>query len=191
MNKKWKEKKRKKSNCRVKRKRKYTGGAKRGKYTKASSGDATYSPTKTTRSRGTSSRAGSSAGRGQTRGSRGAGARTAASAGAGRGQAASKLGLLNIPTPRSFMPQPRVVQLWAWCIKNLCSSEAEHWTFVRYRSSVMHFAFIFFLIEVPDVHFCRIVNLYVTKKRKEENNKFPNFICFYGTWPSLPDLSHK
>lgn len=95
----------------VKRKRKYTGGAKRGKYTKASSGDTTYSPTKTARSRGASSRAASSAGRGQTRGSRGAGARTAASAAAGRGQAGSKLGLLNIPTPRSFMPQPRVVQL--------------------------------------------------------------------------------
>jgi len=34
-----------------------------------------------------------------------------ATAAAGRGQAGSKLGLLNIPTPRSFMPQPRVVQL--------------------------------------------------------------------------------
>lgn len=44
------------------------------------------------------------------------------------------------------MPQPRVVQLWAWCNENLCSSEAEHWTFVRYRSSVIHFAFFIFCL---------------------------------------------
>lgn len=100
--------------CSVKRKRKYTGGAKRGKYSRNSSGDTTsagYSPTKTSRSRGASSRAGSSAGRGQTRGTRGTGSRGAGRGAARGSQSGGKLGLLNIPTPRSFMPQPRVVQL--------------------------------------------------------------------------------
>ncbi|XP_042866090.1 Bloom syndrome protein homolog isoform X3 [Penaeus japonicus] len=98
----------------VKRKRKYTGGAKRGKYSRNSSGDTTsagYSPTKTSRSRGASSRAGSSTGRGQTRGTRGTGSRGAGRGAARGSQSGGKLGLLNIPTPRSFMPQPRVVQL--------------------------------------------------------------------------------